>query len=181
MKKFINKQIGIKIKGIIYLLFVFLLLMPINLTKASDLISRLKGKILLQVQSHGEAWYVHPDTGKGYYLGRPADAFRIMGELGLGISNKDFGSFKDVAPKRLSGKILLKVEDKGKAYYINPVDLKMHYLGRPQDAFRIMKKLSLGITNTDLDEVQIAPAEASTKEKKINFRCPQCLPNYYFY
>jgi len=156
MKKFINKQIGIKIKGIIYLLFVFLLLMPINLTKASDLISRLKGKILLQVQSHGEAWYVHPDTGKGYYLGRPADAFRIMGELGLGISNKDFGSFKDVAPKRLSGKILLKIEDKGRAYYVNPVDLKMHYLGRPADAFEMMRKLGLGISNADLYEIPIS-------------------------
>ncbi|MCG2690639.1 hypothetical protein L6249_01015 [Candidatus Parcubacteria bacterium] len=156
MKKFINKQTDIKIKGIICLLFLFLLLTPINLTKANDLTSRLKGKILLQVQSRGEAWYVHPDTGEGYYLGRPADAFRIMRELGLGISNKDFDSFKGAAPKRLSGKILLKIEDKGKAYYVNPVDLKMHYLGRPADAFGIMRKLGLGISNADLSEIPVA-------------------------
>ena len=49
-----------------------------------------KGKIFLQVQNHGEAWYVNPDNGKRYFLGRPADAFNMMRELGLGISNADF-------------------------------------------------------------------------------------------
>ena len=45
------------------------------------------GKIYLQVESHGEAWYVNPVDGLRYYLGRPADAFNIMREFGLGISN----------------------------------------------------------------------------------------------
>lgn len=52
-----------------------------------SLASRLKGKILLQVESHGEAWYVNPNDGRRYYLGRPADAFVIMQDLGLGITN----------------------------------------------------------------------------------------------
>lgn len=169
MKKFINKQTDIKIKGIICLLFVFLLLTPINLTKANDLTNRLKGRILLQVQSHGEAWYVHSDTGEGYYLGRPDDAFRVMRELGLGISNKDFDSFKGAAPKRLSGKILLKIEDKGKAYYVNPIDLKMHYLGRPADAFEIMKKLGAGISDADLSEIPIAGEGSAATEGNTAF------------
>ncbi|MBA3047209.1 hypothetical protein KKC83_05695 [Patescibacteria group bacterium] len=146
-----------KTQFIIFLIFIFILgLMPINFSNAADLASRLKGRILLQVQSHGEAWYVHSDTGEGYYLGRPDDAFRVMRELGLGISNKDFDSFKGAAPKRLSGRILLKVEDKGKAYYINPIDLKMHYLGRPADAFEIMRKLGVGISDADFSEIPIA-------------------------
>lgn len=37
-----------------------------------------KGRILLQVEGNGEAWYVSPGDGKRYFLGRPADAFRIM-------------------------------------------------------------------------------------------------------
>ncbi len=48
------------------------------------------GKILLQVESKGEAWYVNPTDNKRYYLGSPADAFNIMKNLGLGISNDDF-------------------------------------------------------------------------------------------
>ena len=156
MNKLRNRQTDKKSKGIYLLFFILIFLIPINSTKASNLTSRLKGKILLQVQSHGEAWYVHPDSGERYYLGKPDDAFSVMRKLGLGISNKDFISFKNIAPKRLSGTILLKVEDKGQAYYVHPVDLKMHYLGRPADAFEIMRKLGLGISNTDLSKISIA-------------------------
>jgi len=48
---------------------------------------RLSGKILLDVEQNGEAYYVNPDDLKGYYLNRPADAFNIMREFGLGITN----------------------------------------------------------------------------------------------
>lgn len=51
--------------------------------------SRLAGKILLDVEQNGEAYYVNPNDYKGYYLNRPADAFNIMRELGLGITNAD--------------------------------------------------------------------------------------------
>lgn len=122
---------------------------------AAGIVERLKGKILLQVEQHGEAWYVNPDNSERYYLGRPADAFNIMRELGLGVSNKDFASFGDYAPARLAGKILLKVEDKGQAYYVNPVDLKMYYLGRPADAFNIMRELGLGISNENIGNIDI--------------------------
>ena len=75
-------------KILILLLFLFLLL-PLNLAQAESLPSRLTGRILLQVQSHGEAWYVNPDSQKRFYLGRPADAFNVMRSLGLGITDVD--------------------------------------------------------------------------------------------
>ena len=53
-----------------------------------ELISRLKGKILLQVEGHGEAWYVD-DNGERYYLKDGAAAYQIMRRLGLGITNED--------------------------------------------------------------------------------------------
>ena len=49
-----------------------------------------KGKIFLQVERNGEAWYVNPTDGKRYFLGRPTDAFQVMRNLGLGISNNNF-------------------------------------------------------------------------------------------
>jgi len=49
-----------------------------------------KGKIFLQVEQNGEAWYVNPGDGKRYFLGRPEDAFNVMRDLGLGISNDNF-------------------------------------------------------------------------------------------
>ncbi len=48
---------------------------------------RYLGRILLQVQAHGEAWYINPDNLRRYFLNRPADAFRIMRSLGKGASN----------------------------------------------------------------------------------------------
>lgn len=53
------------------------------------IVSRVKGKIVLQVEDHGEAWYVNPVNLKKYYLGRPSDAFDLMKKLGLGITNQD--------------------------------------------------------------------------------------------
>jgi hypothetical protein len=47
------------------------------------------GKILLQVQKNGEAWYVYPGDNKRYFLGQASDAYKVMRELGLGILEKD--------------------------------------------------------------------------------------------
>ncbi|MDO8667573.1 MAG: PA14 domain-containing protein [bacterium] len=132
------------------LILLLFLLLPLNLAQAESLAQKLAGRILLQVEANGEAWYVNPDSQKRFYLGRPADAFKIMREQGLGVSNKDFNLFKGLAPVRLAGKILLKVEDLGEAYYVNPLNLTMHYLGRPVDAFSVMRNLGLGITDSNL-------------------------------
>ncbi len=140
----------------IFLILIFILgLVPINFSSAEDLSDRLSGKILLQVESVGQAWYFDPNTHERAFLGRPADAFRIMRELGLGISEKDFNSFHGYAPKNLSGRILLRVEANGEAYYVFPDDLKMYYLGRPADAFKVMREKGLGITNKDLNTIPV--------------------------
>lgn len=51
--------------------------------------SRLSGRILLDVEKNGEAWYVFPVDLKRYFLKRPSDALSLMKKLGKGISNKD--------------------------------------------------------------------------------------------
>ncbi len=127
---------------------------------STTLSTRLSGRILLQTESHGEAWYVNPTDQKRYYLGRPADAYSLMRELGLGATDKDIKIFlSSAAPRRLAGKILLQVQDKGQAYYINPLDLKLYYLGRPEDAFALMRSKGLGITNRDLEKISAGKLE----------------------
>ena len=118
----------------------------INLSK------RMSGNILLQVEKNGEAWYVYPNDNKRYYLGRPADAFTVMRRLGLGAKH-DFIVGHTTFPDYVWGKILLDVEQNGEAYYIYPKDKKAYYLGRPEDAFRIMRELGLGITNNDVNKI----------------------------
>ena len=125
-------------------------------TEKAEAALNLKGRILLQVQDKGQAWYVNPLNNQRYYLGRPDDAYAVMRSLGLGVSNADINSFLVKAPVRLAGRILLQVQDKGQAYYVDPVQLKLYYLGRPADAFQVMRTRGLGISNADLNTITIA-------------------------
>ncbi len=60
-------------------------MMPYN----AQFAMRQRGKIFLQVESHGEAWWVNPDEDKRYFLGRPDDALALMRAYGKGISDND--------------------------------------------------------------------------------------------
>ena len=125
----------------------------ITFAHATTLAQRLAGRILLQVENHGEAWYVNPVDGNRYYMKDGATAYEMLRTFGLGISNKDFATLETgnaSMTARLKGRILLKVENHGEAYYINPVDGKLSYLKDGAAAYQIMRSLSLGITNANL-------------------------------
>lgn len=187
-------------------IITLLTIIPLATNADTTIATKLSGRILIQVESHGEAWYVNPSDNKRYYLGRPQDAFELMKKLSVGISNSDlnkiipqveagqvdsdsdgysdeaelknnynpFGSGKlnvDTAftAKNL-GKIFLQVEKNGQAWYVHPTDQKRYFLGRPSDAFAIMKKLGLGITNKNIETIPVgllyneinAPAQSTT-------------------
>lgn len=61
----------------------------------TKLINRLKGRIVLQVQSLGQAWYINPVDGKRYYLGTPQRALAGMRYFGLGITNADLSRIQE--------------------------------------------------------------------------------------
>lgn len=120
----------------------------------TKLSSKLKGKILLQVESHGEAWYINPKTGSKHYMANGNEAYRIMRYLGVGITNKDLEKIKanKIFAKKNSGKIFLQVEAKGEAYYID-FNGNSHYLKDGSAAYSIMRDLGLGIKNADLSKI----------------------------
>lgn len=57
--------------------------------------------------------------------------------------------------KRLSGKILLAVEDGGKAYYVDPKSLQKYYLADGNAAYNALRKFGIGITNANLNKVPV--------------------------
>ncbi len=187
------------------------------------LISQVKGKILLQVENHGEAWYVSPLTDQRYYLGRPNDAFDLMKTLGIGIKNDDLKKipidessfigpdsdydglsdlFEDAIGtdknnidtdndghsdkieisgnynpngegkividekfgEKLVGMIMIQAEQNGEAWYINPANNKRYFLGRPSDAFTVMRKTGLGISNANLTKIAIYSSEQNNNQ-----------------
>ncbi|OGF34519.1 hypothetical protein A2303_02670 [Candidatus Falkowbacteria bacterium RIFOXYB2_FULL_47_14] len=130
-----------------------------------SMFDRLRGSILLRAEMAGEAYYIHPRFKLIYYLGRPVDAFRVMREQGEGARNADLekipiGAIEEsVTPVIVvdsdpfaihnAGRIFIQTEENGEAWYVNPGDRQRYYLGRPEDAWEIMRRLSLGISEMD--------------------------------
>lgn len=163
-----------QLKIIIILLMLSLILPMTSVSASTGLAKALKGRILIQAENLGQAWYVNPQTNTRYYLGRPADALAIMQKLAIGMSNANMNriaqiGFNDVDKafaQKYAGRILLQVEGTGQAWYVNPVNLKKYYLGSPADAFSIMKQLGLGITDDKLMEIPLSNSMATNENHR---------------
>jgi len=195
---------------VILILFLFGLS---NFAFGASVSERLAGRILLQVEQNGEAWYVNPDSLLRYYLRDGDAAYQIMREQSLGISNADldripvglndrisgsdydadglidqleeglqtnahfydtdgdgYWDYEEVEKgfnpngtgllpidlnfaAGLAGRILLQVEQNGQAWYVNPEDNKRYYMKDGAAAYEIMRFLSLGITDINLQQI----------------------------
>ncbi|MEI7620760.1 MAG: SH3 domain-containing protein [Candidatus Falkowbacteria bacterium] len=125
-------------------------------TTDTNLVSRLKGYILLQVEQKGEAWYVNPVDSFRYFLKDGDTAYNVMRDMGLGISNANLTKLKAKEASlvnRLKGRIVLQVEENGEAYYVNPQTGTLSYLKNGWEAYNVMRNLSLGIKNNDLAKI----------------------------
>ncbi|MGE5426002.1 MAG: C39 family peptidase [Bacillota bacterium] len=138
------------------------ILIPVVSADSAQAANDRTGYILLQVEAHGEAWYVFPADGNRYYLGRPDDAFSLMKKLSLGAKH-DLIANTEKFPERLSGRILLDVEKNGEAYYIYPGDRQKYYLGRPSDAYKIMRNLGRGIADSGLASIPVGDIDNAGK------------------
>jgi hypothetical protein len=151
------------LKKIFACLSIVALLAPFSGNAAAvSLADRLKGQVLLQVQSHGEAWYVAP-SGTRYYLKDGAAAYMVMRSLGLGISEADYASLlagNASLRSRVTGKIVLRVKAHGEAYYLCPRTGVLSYIKDGGAAFQIMRQCGLGISNSDLAQIPIALTSA---------------------
>ena len=87
---------------------------------------RYLGYIFLQVEAHGEAWYVNPKDAKRYYLGQKEDAFAIMRSLGIGIKDVDLEQINLSASSKEAPEIKIpsKTEVETEVEIVNGVDLR---------------------------------------------------------
>ncbi len=149
-------------KIIIIILIVFALGIFLPVEAAS-----LSGKILLQTEDRGQAWYVSPLNNQRYYLGTSTSAFNVFKKLSLGITNRDFYRAAIYKPARLAGQILLKVQDRGQLYYIEPKTYNFYQIKNAEEADKLIKRYGVGATNNDLAKATInklnLPADFYTK------------------
>ncbi|MDD2785931.1 MAG: hypothetical protein PHS79_03495 [Patescibacteria group bacterium] len=131
---------------------------------------KLAGSILLQVQSHGEAWYVNPLTNNRSYMKDGDVAYQIMRSFGQGITDVDLSKISSAnttdeiktasnvcssnsLANRMKGKILLQVQQHGEAYYVYPKNCRMIYMKDGATAYGIMRFLGQGIADADLAKI----------------------------
>ena len=151
-------------KKILIITIIFSCLLPWHAIQAqAALAKQLAGRILLQVESYGRAWYVDPLSLQRYYLQDGNEAYGLMRSKGLGITDADLSKIPTKANQRgdkklvnrLKGRILLQVQQHGEAWYLNPTDGLRYYLADGPAAYELMKKFGLGIKNTHLAEISM--------------------------
>jgi hypothetical protein len=144
-------------KKAVFICLLALILAPLASAKAattSNLKQRLMGRIIIAVQSHGEAYYISPKDQQVHQFTDPASTYSMIIGQGLGISEKDFNSFNNYhAPKRLAGRIVIRSQARGEAYYVNPTDLRLWALYNPISAFNSLVYFGLGVSNADLAKI----------------------------
>lgn len=122
---------------------------------------QMSGRILLQVEENGEAWYVNPQDEQRYYLDGPSTAFSVMSGQSVGVSEDDvanYGGVGGTAPQALAGKFIIRPEANGEMHYVSPVDLSISdVIEGPNGAQMLVEKIGLGITNDDLEQIPVAP------------------------
>jgi hypothetical protein len=144
--------------------------------KAVSVASKLRGRILLQVEANGEAWYVKPDTGLRIYMKDGVAAYDMMRNMGLGITDSDLAKIPQVGSatemnqstsicttnvlaNRLKGQILLQVQQHGEAWYVDVAKCRAIYMKDGVAAYELMRYLGLGISNADLEKIPLVQGE----------------------
>ncbi|MBP6945197.1 hypothetical protein KBD61_00715 [Patescibacteria group bacterium] len=81
--------------------------------------------------------------------------------LGVIVTQGFLNTHSAHAAASFSGRILLQVQERGQAWYINPVDSKRVYLKDGDTAYQLMKKGSLGMRNSDLMKIPVGYSDLS--------------------
>lgn len=125
----------------------------------TELSSRLRGKLLLQVNQGGRIWYVNPDNAKRFEI-TFANALPLFENFALGITDdnlrdipKHDEDWSSALGNRLQGKLLLQVEQGGRIWYVDFNGKRWEVTWN--NLMELFESLALGITNNDLNNIEM--------------------------
>ncbi len=80
-----------------------------SVCKESALGRRLKGRIVLRVKEHGEAYWILPTNCRAYYAGTFEASYQLMKRFSLGITKKDLAKIPDNRRQKMKRALRLAV------------------------------------------------------------------------
>ena len=126
------------------------------------LTNRLRGRILIQTESHGEAWYVDQVSGAKYYLSDGAAALVALKKRAVKVSQATLkripvGTLPLTSVKRpvantLRGRILVIGSE---LWHVNPVDGKRYAISNANAVGRLIRAVGLGVSNNNLRTISV--------------------------
>jgi endonuclease YncB( thermonuclease family) len=121
-------------------------LAPLAIARA-EVPAHLMGRVLIDVSSHGEAWYVNPRSHMRVFLGRPSDALERLVARAFHVNYMHVerlaehqGDNHDAEyAATVAGHVMQPNDLIGAAWYIDPDSMLRRRLASANDAWLIMK------------------------------------------
>ncbi len=119
----------------------------VTITAADTVPAGLSGRILIDAQRDGEAWYVNPQTGRRTYLGRPAAALDRLVARGTAVQFSAIAQLPETEGgvhdaehgAAMAGRILTPEDLVGASWYVHPVTHVRMRLATPDDAWKVLQ------------------------------------------
>lgn len=132
-----------RIKDLFLSIVLMALLVPAAVGAGEEQIKQFSGKILLDVENHGEAWYVNPQSFQRVYLGKPDQALYRLTKRAVwvnfyNIEKIPMDGMEGTDPEyaeQMAGYVMAPNDLIGASWYIHPVLKTRIRLGTPQDAW----------------------------------------------
>jgi uncharacterized protein YkwD len=144
-----------QIKYLLFLLLSFSIFCPPTILRAETLAERLRGRILIQVEGKGQAWYINPTDQKRYFLSNSPDTLQVISQVGWKVSSEQLHKILDSKNKRqLSGRFVI-ISNQPNTYYFYNQSLVEYTFHSGGEAVNLYRKIGLPISNKNLAKIPI--------------------------
>ncbi|MDD5749507.1 MAG: S41 family peptidase [Patescibacteria group bacterium] len=123
-------------------------------------------------------WYIVPIKAEKFPLENTVDLNSLLNLFAQGIHNKDLEkiSSKEALTNidyqlthKFRGRFLLQTEEKGEAWYINPLDNQRYYISNNTQGLETLKNLAIDISRDKLEIFTLSEAKDSISVSKKEF------------